>query len=67
MIKTVAIFLLVVSVILIALGGLLDVSNTESFMGLSKYHYWADGVFVLVLSTWLMLWQHTNSDKSVNT
>jgi hypothetical protein len=66
MIKAAAIFLLVVSLILIALGGLLDFTNSESFMGLSKYHYWADGVFVAVLSTWLVLWQHTNSEKSVN-
>jgi hypothetical protein len=43
-------FLVVLALLLTAIGGSLDILKKDEFMGLSKYHYWNDGVFVLLLA-----------------
>jgi len=42
--------LVVLALLLTAIGGSLDILKKDEFMGLSKDHYWNDGVFVLLLA-----------------
>jgi hypothetical protein len=55
--------LLILAVILIALGGFLDVGGNDRLFGLSKQHYWSDGIFALVLSGWVLLWNHVRAGR----
>lgn len=54
--KDISLGLMVLAAILMAIGGLADMCGEKRVLGLSKHHYWADGTFLLVFSSWLVLW-----------
>ena len=56
--------LLIIAIVLMAIGGALDMWNKKRLGPISKYHYWADGTFLLVLSGWLMLLSHVMSKST---
>ena len=60
--KKLSLALIIVAIILIACGGLLDMRNKDRFklsekVGISKTHCWADGTFLAVVATWLLVWK----------
>jgi len=54
--KEFAIGTLIIAIIMIAIGGLMDITNRERVMGLSRTHYWADAAFLVALSGWTLNW-----------
>ena len=51
--------LLILAIILMILGGLADACGEKRVFGISKQHLWADGLFALGLSAWVLLYRHT--------
>jgi len=55
----ISIVLVILAIFMMAIGGLLDISGEKHIGPFSKYHMWADGTFLLVLSFWpLLIWLH---------
>lgn len=52
-----SVVLLIIAIFLVAAGGYLDMTDRggpEKRLGpFSKYHLWADGIFLLVLASWV--------------
>jgi len=42
--------LLLISLVLVGMGGLLDMSGQERIMGISRQHLWNDGTYLAVLA-----------------
>ncbi|MDE2097458.1 MAG: hypothetical protein KGL39_09455 [Patescibacteria group bacterium] len=59
--RRIAFALIVVAVVLMMIGGKLDIKKQERLqlsdkVSISKEHYWADGLFLGLLSVWLCVW-----------
>jgi hypothetical protein len=59
MCRSIALGLMILSIILMVIGGFADMHEDKHILGLSKQQYWSDGIFLLVFSGWLVLWNHT--------
>jgi hypothetical protein len=42
--------LLALGVLMTAIGGVLDLLGWDSLLGFSKYHFWNDGVFLVLVA-----------------
>lgn len=62
---TLAIVFIIVAVIGAAIGGVLDVMGHDSFLGISKAHFWSDSVFILVLALVVMTWPGAENKQAV--
>jgi hypothetical protein len=43
--------LVVLALLLTAIGGYLDLMKKDELLGITKQHYWNDGMFVILLAT----------------
>lgn len=50
--------LAILAIILMSIGGYADITKQKRIAGMSKQHYWSDGIFLLALSGWIVLWNH---------
>jgi MFS family permease len=57
--------LLILAIILLLIGGFADMTGRKRVFGLSSHHYWADSIFALVLSGWILLWSHVCNGKKM--
>jgi len=58
--RSISFGLMVLSVLLMAASGIADLRGKEHVLGISTHHMWADGIYLLVLSGWVVLWGHTS-------
>ncbi len=58
MIREIAIFLITLSIIFTSLGGYTDMTGKDKLFGISKYHFWNDGLYLAELSIALILISH---------
>jgi hypothetical protein len=42
--------LIILSIVFISIGNLMDVTETDKFLLISKYSYWNNGIFLLLLT-----------------
>ena len=59
MIKGIIIFLVIFSLLLMSLGGFLDINNKNEielcFGTITKQHLWSDGIYILLLAILIRL------------
>lgn len=44
------IFIYIVALLLIMIGDILDIQHKERLWNISKYHFWADGIALLLIN-----------------
>jgi hypothetical protein len=69
-IANVSYILLILGVIMISIGGYLDIISNkndkeETFLYLSKYHYWTDGLALILISIFLILINFNNKFHAI--
>ena len=42
--------LLIFGLVMTGIGGMLDILQQDRFLGLSKYHYWNDGMLLVLIA-----------------
>jgi hypothetical protein len=42
--------LLIFGLVMTGIGGILDIFQQDRFLGLSKYHYWNDGMLLVLIA-----------------
>lgn len=58
--------LAILAIILMAIGGFADITEQKRIAGMSKQHYWSDGISLLVLSDWIVLWNHARKPSATS-
>ncbi len=51
----IAYILLGFSLLMTMIGGWMDITNTESIGCITKYHFWNDGIYLAIISIFVLI------------